>query len=482
MSDLFHLKSPRFRLFSIFVSFLVLALAVGGCATSQDSVDPIGLALAESTCPGEPVPTELTVTCHRVSVDGASLSVAVLHAPLPTGDPVLFLHGGPGGRAVADRNRWLVPRSGQLANHDVVLVDQRGGGDSRPSMDCPEMERPHDQALAGDRSCRARLAESGNDVSAVTVGQIAADLVAVRQALEIDHWHLHGVSFGTRVALELMRTDGPAITSVVLDSVVPPNIDETADLPAGIVAALTSLEEWCITRGSCTSGVLAPLRRILIRLDENPVVVQVDESASMTVDDTAFLGAVVRTLGRPDGPTVVPEAILLADTNHLAEAMDQLSPVSQGRSQFVGNELTGYGAQSAGDALAEGAWVGVTCGDQLPGMKFEVSNSDDPIHRAEQGRWVELRARCAAWKVPPSDPTTRAPISSSIPTLILAGELDPITPAAWAKTVAEGLTDEETVIWFQWTHAPSTWNQCAAHLVTHFLDTGNRPDGSRTYC
>ncbi|MDG2427277.1 MAG: alpha/beta hydrolase [Acidimicrobiales bacterium] len=482
MSGLFRIKSSRFSRFTIIMVFLALTLALSGCSASQDPGDLIGVAIAESVCPEEPVPTKLTVTCHRVSVDGVSLSVAVLHAETPISDPVLFLHGGPGGRAVADRNRWLVPRSEQLTNHDIVLVDQRGGGDSRPSMDCPEMEKPGDQALAGDRSCRARLAGSGADVYAVTVGRIAADLVAVRRALEIDQWHLHGVSFGTRVALELMRTDGSAVTSVVLDSVVPPDVDETADLADGIVAAFTSLEEWCTNGGSCPSGVLAPLRRILMRLDENPVVVQVDESASMTVDDTAFLGAVVRTLGRADGPMAVPEAILLADTNHLAEAMDRLSPTSRGRSHAPENKLSSYAIQSAGDTLAEGAWVGVTCGDQLPGMDFEPSDSSDPIHRAEQGRWIELRARCAAWKVPPSDPITRAPISSSLPTLILAGKLDPITPVAWAKTVAEGLENSKTVIWSQWTHAPSTWNQCAAHLVARFFDTGKYPDDSRAYC
>ncbi|MDP6160760.1 MAG: alpha/beta fold hydrolase [Acidimicrobiales bacterium] len=467
--------SPAVSLLGVITATL-LTLSLVGCAPEESATGRPVAAPANIGCPGEPVPTELTVTCHRIEVEGASLSVAVLHAPDPDGAPVLFLHGGPGGRAVADRDRWLAPRSKILANHDVVLVDQRGGGNSTPSLDCPEMEHrgPQDNAqegLAGDRSCRNRLVSAGFEPSTVTVGRIAADLVAVRQALAIDRWHLHGVSFGTRIALELLRTDDAAIVSLALDSVVPPDADETADLPDGIVAALTKLEDRCTDDGFCPIGVLEPLRRTLDRLAHDPTVVQVD-NRSLTFDDTAFLAASVRTLSRPDGPVALTEAIALADAGRLAEAVDRLAPV----------DASAGTSRSAGDALAEGAWVAVTCGDQRPGMSFEPTDLNDPIHRAEHGRWLDLRARCAAWKIPPSDPATRTPVRSAVPTLILAGELDPVTPARWAATVARWLDDVEVVVSPRWTHAPSTWNSCAAHLVTRFLDTGDRPTGGSTDC
>ena len=467
--------SPAVSLLGVITATL-LTLSLVGCAPEESATDRPVAAPANIGCPGEPVPTELTVTCHRIEVEGASLSVAVLHAPDPDGAPVLFLHGGPGGRAVADRDRWLAPRSKILANHDVVLVDQRGGGNSTPSLDCPEMEHrgPQDNAqegLAGDRSCRNRLVSAGFEPSTVTVGRIAADLVAVRQALAIDRWHLHGVSFGTRIALELLRTDDAAIVSLALDSVVPPDADETADLPDGIVAALTKLEDRCTDDGFCPIGVLEPLRRTLDRLAHDPTVVQVD-NRSFTFDDTAFLAASVRTLSRPDGPVALTEAIALADAGRLAEAVDRLAPV----------DASAGTSRSAGDALAEGAWVAVTCGDQRPGMSFEPTDLNDPIHRAEYGRWLDLRARCAAWKIPSSDPATRTPVRSAVPTLILAGELDPVTPARWAATVARWLDDVEVVVSPRWTHAPSTWNSCAAHLVTRFLDTGDRPTGGSTDC
>ena len=456
---------------------LALALILGACASEQPTagrpVDPI----LDVECPGEPVPTDLVVTCHRVDVEGASLAVSVLHAPEPAGAPVLFLHGGPGGRAVAERHRWLTPRSELLDLHDVVLVDQRGGGHSTPSLDCPEMDHTGltggtFDGLDGDRACRDRLVSAASTPSTVTVARIAADLVVVRQALGIDRWHLHGVSFGTRIGLELLRTDETAIISAALDSVVPPDADETTDLPDGIVTALGVLETQCIDDGPCPAGVLEPLRRVLDRLAVNPIVVQVDER-SLTVDDTAFLAAAVRTLGRPDGPILLPDAIALADTGRLAEAVDRLSPV--GNQQV---EVT----RSTGDALSEGAWAAVTCGDQLPGMTFEPTDIDDSIHRAEHGRWSQLRARCAAWKIPSSEPVTRTPVRSAVPTLILAGGLDPLTPVRWAEAAARHLEDVEMVVSARWTHAPSTWNPCAAHLIARFFDSGERPSGGSTDC
>ena len=466
---------------------VLLVAALNGCTTKPaDEESGSTTHLTIRTCPGEPVPSELTVTCHQIEVEGASISAAVLHAPNPTGNPVLFLHGGPGGRAVVDRYRWLTPRSELLDTHDVVLVDQRGGGDSTPSMNCPEMRHPdaEETALAGDRACRDRLIKSGIDPASVNVERIAIDLVVVRQALGIDRWHLHGVSFGSRVALELMRRDEPAIVSVVLDSVVPPDADETADLPQGILAALHTLEGRCTGDGSCPSGVVEPLRGVLNRLKVGPMVVQVDDR-SFKVDDTAFLAATVDALGRPEGPALLPGALGMAATDRLAEAMAILisaetTIVNSARSAVSDSEATNY--VNTGDRLAEGVWVAVTCGDQLPGMSFEPTNVNDPIYRAEHTRWVALRARCAAWQVPPTADSTRMPVSSPVPTLILAGDLDPVTPSSWARSVARHLDDSTIVTSSRWTHAPSTWNPCAIHLTVRFLASGERPSSPSPDC
>jgi pimeloyl-ACP methyl ester carboxylesterase len=235
---------------------LVASMACAGSPTSDGSPIPEVSAasdvLLDAACPGEEVPTDLSVTCHRLELGDASLSVVVIRSADPTGGPVLHLHGGPGGRAVLDRHRWLAPRSEVLEGHDVILVDQRGGGDSTPSLDCSELDAGPSAGLDDYRSCRRRLDDSGIDRGQTTVHQVALDMVSLREALGLESWHLHGVSFGTRIALELIRIDEGAVLSAVLDSPMPPEVAAYDDLPAGVLGALESLEVGCREVAACT--------------------------------------------------------------------------------------------------------------------------------------------------------------------------------------------------------------------------------------
>lgn len=467
------------------VPALVAALlgSSAACANTDAPAEPTAPPVFR--CPGPAVPTELDVTCHRIDVDGASLAVAVLHAEDPTGLPVLHLHGGPGGRTVAERHRWLAPRSSLLAHHDVILVDQRGGGFSTPSMDCPEVDGTTAPDPSRYRACRDRLDADGVDRSEVTVARLAADLVAVRQAFEIDLWHLHGASYGTRVALELLRTDGDAVAAAVLDSVVPPDIATHDDLPAGVVEALTALGNWCSEPDRvCAGDIGERLGDVLGRLADRPATVTVRSGDTLRVDDVAFLRLASDVLAgtAPDGAGIAAAAIAMAKTS-TTEAVALLLDAT-GRHDSLGQWATG-------DANAEGAQLSVECADELPGNDFSGPAPDNPpswedrVTTAVRGRWIDVRTLCALWDVPPSSADTRRPVRSEVPVLVLAGLLDPVTPAAWAHHLVHGsgsLTDAVLATSVGWSHVPSMSDRCAAELVASFLDNGIRPRSGPANC
>ena len=75
-----------------------------------------------------------------------------------------------------------------------------------------------------------------------------------------------GVSFGTRIALGLLRIDGGAVDSAVLDSPLPPEVNAYDDLPAGVLLALEVLEAGCLDWDACPHGLLEPLREVLAGL------------------------------------------------------------------------------------------------------------------------------------------------------------------------------------------------------------------------
>ena len=440
-----------------------LLLAVASCGSeTTDNPDPgTAFSLVDEDCPGEAVPTRLTVSCHRLHLDHGTLGVAVLWAEDPAGLPVLHLHGGPGGRAVADRYRWLVPRSQVLEGHDVVLVDQRGGGTSTPSLDCPELDDPATPPGEAIQACRYRLDQKGVDRGSVTVGSTAADLVHLRRSLGIDAWHLHGVSSGTRIALELLRIDGSSVASAVLDSPTPPEVDLYDDLPEGVLYALTSMENLCRADATCPGGLVGPLRSILDDLADRPVAVTIWSGEASAYDDARLIRLVADALAAPAGLNVVDGAVALAAEGRLAEAIAAL------------NEVASTG-RSVGDPTSEGARLSSECADELPFNDADPMLTGDPILDAVARGEVKVRALCAVWQVERSPDIVNWPIVSDVPTLILSGHLDPITPTAWARRLADRLGNAVLVESERWAHAPSMSDPCAAHLVARFLD-GERP-------
>ena len=150
----------KIKLILSFVIFF-LAILTSSCSSTQRNFEEIANSVEE--CPDEIVPSALKVSCYRFKNGKTSTAFALLESGTATSEPVLFLHGGPGGRAVRDRHIWLSPRSKILDTQDLILVDQKGSGESEPSLDCMETDESMDTSSIS--ACRARLHSDGIDFS-----------------------------------------------------------------------------------------------------------------------------------------------------------------------------------------------------------------------------------------------------------------------------------------------------------------------------
>ena len=193
----------------------------------------------------------LTVPENRLRSGGRNirLHVAIYKSrtrPLP--DPILWLVGGPGGRAnlFASKLYDQVVKP-YIAKRDFIVVDLRGSGYSQPALDCPNPSGPPVEWVP---ACRERLTSMA-DLDCYNSAAVAADLDDLRRALEIREWNLLGESYGTRYALSAVRDYPQGIRSVVLDSVVPPEIDEFADGPGKFEGALNALFADCAADPKC---------------------------------------------------------------------------------------------------------------------------------------------------------------------------------------------------------------------------------------
>ncbi|MGN6031613.1 MAG: alpha/beta hydrolase, partial [Thermomicrobiales bacterium] len=253
-----------------------------GVVSDVTGIDLAGIVATPSDCSfisvaGEPLVTEDLgeVECGTVQVPEnwtnpgkrmLTISYVILKSfsDTPEPDPVVYLEGGPGGSALAGVSMMAEIFQVQRETRDIVLFDQRGTQFSSPLI-CsaftiddalssfatpeavveepeatPEESGPVDlspsadtegmmaaaRAEVGDSTARCvrELLEQGVDLRQYNSIANATDTVALVNALGYETYNLYGISYGTRLALVLMRDHPEGIRSVVLDSTFPPEI------------------------------------------------------------------------------------------------------------------------------------------------------------------------------------------------------------------------------------------------------------------
>ena len=213
--------------------------ALAPITTTSSTLATAKVTYLGQACPFSPDSTNgLRIECGQLIVPmrrdqpttkQVTLSVAVIKSPSPTPqpDPVIYLAGGPGGSAVAAVDQWTIPPSPILDHRDLILIDQRGTGYSAPRLNCNRIfvesgiKGPNDDRRPEAQECVDQLRFEGVDPSAYNTFESANDIADLRRALKLPTWNLFGISYGTRLALEVMKVDPTGIRSVVLDSVYP---------------------------------------------------------------------------------------------------------------------------------------------------------------------------------------------------------------------------------------------------------------------
>lgn len=403
-------------------------------------------------------------------------------------DPVLLLSGGPGERVVADAPMLVPFLESIYPNRDLVLFDQRGVGLSEPVLECPEflaaqfeMLDETDNAVVAEivhdatKACANRLADEGHNLSAYNTTQNAADVDAVRRALGYDQVNLYGGSYGSLLAQAVMRDHPENIRSVVLTSVLPLEKSLFVDASATTAQAILRLLDTCAADDACNAAypdLQIKLFEVIDRLNAEPVPVTVTNPLDGESYDALLTGETVRAnlvtfLYTTQIIPVLPQAI--DDVyNGDYELMTQLSST---RLALL-------------DLLSRGMTFSVVCTEDLIGrtpddllaviasMPRQLVVGTEPETIMEHG----IFGICADWPVAEADSAVKEPLVSDIPTLVLAGELDPVTPPEYGELVADYLSNG-----YFYTLPGVGHNiiveECAGQLASAFLtDPSQAPD------
>jgi pimeloyl-ACP methyl ester carboxylesterase len=240
--------APVRRWAAVFIAVLAACSAAEEEATAPTRFEP---TFVPARCTVR-VPDSARVECGTLTVledrgdpDGATvrlpLAIVRTDAARPAPDPIVYFSGGPGAPGLEVASRFLESRLG--GERDVIVFDQRGTGGAEPSLECPEVDEATwanfgtaaapevelQRSLDAFAACRARLVEDGVDLGAYDTATSAADVADLRGALDIGTWNLFGVSYGTTLALEVLRSEPDGVRSVVLDSVYPTTVPGGAE-------------------------------------------------------------------------------------------------------------------------------------------------------------------------------------------------------------------------------------------------------------
>jgi pimeloyl-ACP methyl ester carboxylesterase len=395
----------------------------------------------------------------------------------PEPDPFVPIAGGPGQGSVEFYLQIRSALEGVRRNRDILLVDQRGTGESA-RMDCPidddallfETELAVEDTLDYMQAC---LDELPHDPRYFTTSVAVTDLEAIREALGYSQLNLYGVSYGSRVAQHFARRYPDAVRTVVIDGVVPPQIALGPEIATESQKAVDNILARCAADPACSEAfpdIETTFDEVVRQLREAPVEVTVPHPNTGRLQDVKFgsgqfAGAVRLLVYNPNTIALLPLFIHEAGQGNFA-------PLA---SQFM---LT---AISMRDALAIGMHNAVMCTEDVPFLDPSAIDYE-AIAASYMGTFQleTLEAMCSIWPAGPIDPEFKTPLDTNIPFLLLSGDADPITPPRYAEMAAAQLGNATHLIGKHQGHGQIVVG-CTGRIVRDFVDSAD-PAGLDTDC
>jgi pimeloyl-ACP methyl ester carboxylesterase len=374
--------------------------------------------------------------------------------------PVFLLAGGPGQAASDLYASYAGAFSRVNRDHDIVLVDQRGTGKSAPLFCAYPEESTANDLTEVRRATESCLARYGARVRFYTSSVAVRDLDAVRAALGYASIDLYAASYGTRMAELYMRRYPGSTHAVILDGVTYPEQAIGPDTPLDAERALALILHRCEAAAECAVAypALEPeLRSLRTRFGpETDSLTLSDPStgAPLAIEfDKSTFAAALRFLSYN-----AAEASILPTLIHEA-AGGRLAPLAA---------QTVMMAREVSDQIASGMQNSVVCSEDVPYFaSIERGKLEETYQGTEQ--LDALLEICKIWPHGPMDADLHAPLSSEVPTLLLSGEADPVTPPEYAERLARGLAHHRHLILKGEGHG-QLGTGCVPVLMARFLD------------
>ncbi|MDX2305514.1 MAG: alpha/beta fold hydrolase [Microscillaceae bacterium] len=405
------------------------------------------------------------------------LAVVILRAKssFPKSDPIIYLNGGPGVKTLQALNMYKNHYLRQ--DRDFILLDFRGVGYSEPTL-CPDLPFKIFEMMAQNLSpaqeiqrkkalymeCVQDLEKQAVDLSAYNTASIAADIRDLCAALGYQTYNLYGISHGTRIALAMMRDFPQGIRSVILDSSAPIGWQTLTGMIPNFDRSLGLLFRACEEDSKCRLNfpdLEKDFYEVLQNLEENPLELHLPLTNQISqekfyINAQDFALTLQQTLYTKSGYASAPWLIkafkdknLTVLQNLFSDLPERLMRVDWGMQLLVNAFDLSYFQKR--EVYLQEAQNFPLIADKLAFFEADLEVFKD-------------------WKYPVDTRLENIPVKSTIPTLILAGTVDPVTPPINGRFTHRYLPQSFYVEFPMNGHGVSVSGECARQITERFID------------
>ena len=482
----------------------VLVQFVAACGGSSGSNSSPGVASARfepGPCPSRVASSppfanaqcgQLIVPENRHKPNGKTISISVATIPAisqpPQHEPIFYITGGPGGDAMGDVE-FLVPTLNQT--QDLIVLAQRGTLDATPALLCPEIDAFNADAVslvydapstgilhvAATTACHDRLVMEGIDLSAYNTSENIQDFMDLRRLLKVSKWSIFGTSYGTYVALTLMRMHPRNLVSVTIDSITPPSVVSLGWTWSSVGEGFNNLFDACAAQPSCAAKYGD------VRSKFTSQVQQLEADPLTTTSTYTPGGPPVKVV--LDGGALV-NWFVAGGRSLFASVPSAIQELVNGSPVQIAANRAALANPATESTQGYGLTYGVFCSEWIPFepqseilAKGLIAFPDYPDSVLSQAPQLPFATEdCAVWNVPKASASIRDVTTSSIPTLVIDGTFDAKTSPRWATYVAKTLSNSTTIIIPGIGHLVTPQSDCAQTVFKSFLENPTSPDTS----
>jgi pimeloyl-ACP methyl ester carboxylesterase len=414
--------------------------------------------------------------------------------PLET---LVATEGGPGYPATLSRDDYLALFEPLRRRHDVLLMDNRGTGQSA-AIDCHELQTAEQWTVELTAACGRSL---GKRAALYSTAYAVDDLAAILEALGIGRIDLYGDSYGTYFEQVFAVRHPDTLRAIVLDGAYPLNGTDYAWYPTYAPAMRDKFDIACRRFPPCArlpGTSIDHMRPVLQELRSHPFPARAADSDGKEREFTA------------DAPRLAIVMFGSAPALATAREFDAAARAFSGGDRvpllrLMSETLSGVDSRDpTADATkwSAGLAAAVMCQDppQIFDMRLvparRIADRDRAIARRkatlpdtyapftiDEYRGMPLDYsfidQCVEWPAaPPTHPASHVVGPDSrypdIPALIISGELDNMTTLADGAAVARAFKRGRQIRIANSFHVnalPRARSACGAQIVRHFIET-----------